>query len=552
MQQKTNHVIVGGDRCAVFSRSRLNGYEFRIAIEGACHKICSALSLKPVTLAWNDAITTARISRNGDIELANVADDAIIDRKVFDRYVGFVLHELLHRKYTNFDPRGDNQYVDQLHNAIEDAWIENNCIAEGLVGNAQGLLRSVIDGMSTDALDAWNNDWHHPARYPFLLAVYARKHSTVKLPLADGLQPIFDEACARLTKAQSSYDTLAIAEWVYAQLQNVDKQKPQPQPQPKPQDGGQGQGDGSQTDQNGSTSPDQGEGEGEGATPRPNPTGTARSPVKSNGQPVTAREVEPTNKAPEGTGTGGCYSKSQGMSKRGHVYGQQQFNIDLNVGAKLRYEVRKLFENTGTSEYQPKRKAGALNVKALHTVPSGNDRLFKRRLDTEGIDSAVVIVLDVSSSMFHVDIPNSPIQCAINACASLLDALGKAGVDTALLTFGDAVGVVQGFGGNAKKSINALQGTVSGGCTNDYFAVRYAHELLHGNSAQRKVCFVLTDGQGDRHATKDQIESGARLGITTIGIGILCDVSSVYSENVTVRDVKSIGTVAFNKIKLVA
>jgi hypothetical protein len=29
-------------------------------------------------------------------------------------------------------------------------------------------------------------------------------------------------------------------------------------------------------------------------------------------------------------------------------------------------------------------------------------------------------------------------------------------------------------------------------------------------------------------------------------------VSSVYSENVTVRDVKSIGTVAFNKIKLVA
>jgi cobalamin biosynthesis protein CobT len=231
---------------------------------------------------------------------------------------------------------------------------------------------------------------------------------------------------------------------------------------------------------------------------------------------------------------------------------QNGFQVDINVGAKLRYEVRKLFENTGTSEYQPKRKAGALNVNALHTVASGNDRVFKRRLDVEGIESAVVIVLDVSSSMFHSDIPNSPIQCAINACASLLDALAKAGVDTALLTFGDSVGVAKKFNDNAKKTIKALGTVGSGGCTNDYFAVRYAHELLHGHSAQRKVCFVLTDGQGNGVDTRLQVESGERLGITTIGLGIQLDVSNVYKHNVTVRNVHSIGAMAFNKIKLVA
>jgi cobalamin biosynthesis protein CobT len=154
--------------------------------------------------------------------------------------------------------------------------------------------------------------------------------------------------------------------------------------------------------------------------------------------------------------------------------------------------------------------------------------------------------------MFHSNIPDSPIQCAINATASLLDALNRAGVDTALLTFGDSVGVVKGFKDNAKKTIRKLSNIGSGGCTNDYFAVRYAHELLHGHNAQRKVCFVLTDGQGNGVDTKLQVQSGERLGITTIGLGIQLDVSNVYKHNVTVRDVHSIGAVAFNKIKLVA
>lgn len=534
-------------------KARLNGYEFRIAIDGACHKLCSELSLPQVTVSWTE-VTTARINARGDIELANVADDAIIDRKTFDKYVAFILHELLHRKYTDFNARGDNQYIDQLHNAIEDAWIENTCIAEGLVGNAEGLLSSVIDGMSTDALGAWDDKWHHPARYPFLLAVYARKHATVKLPLAEGLQPIFDGACARLTTVQNSFDTLAIAVWVFDQLQNIDNQKPQGQDQGQDQGDqeGQGQGNGSQADEKGSTSPDQGQGKGEGTTPDPKPTGKACSPVKKNGDIVKARPVEPMSKAPDGAGAGGTYSKLHGITKRGHACSGARFKADVNVGAKLRYEVRKLFENTGTSEYQPKRKAGALNVNALHTVPQGNDRVFKRRLDVEGIDSAVVIVLDVSQSMFANDLENSPMQCAINACASLLDALSKAGVDTALLTFGDEVGVAKKFSDNAKKTITALRHTGSGGCTNDYFAVRYAHELLHGHSAQRKVCFVLTDGEGMVTETKAQVDSGENLGITTIGLGIQQNVSNVYKHNVTVRDIHSIGSVAFNKIKLVA
>ena len=42
------------------------------------------------------------------------------------------------------------------------------------------------------------------------------------------------------------------------------------------------------------------------------------------------------------------------------------------------------------------------------------------------------------------------------------------------------------------------------------------------------------------------------MGITTIGIGVNYNVSKVYKHNVMVRNVSDLGTVALNKIKLVA
>ena len=65
-------------------KARLNGYEFRMAIEQATHKICSELKLKPVTVSYVDGLSTAGISDKGDIILPNVADDSIITRAVFE------------------------------------------------------------------------------------------------------------------------------------------------------------------------------------------------------------------------------------------------------------------------------------------------------------------------------------------------------------------------------------------------------------------------------------------------------------------------------------
>jgi cobalamin biosynthesis protein CobT len=224
------------------------------------------------------------------------------------------------------------------------------------------------------------------------------------------------------------------------------------------------------------------------------------------------------------------------------------------IPAKLRYEVRRMFENTGTEDFSRGRRTGSLNIAALPTM-AHNDRLFKRRHEVAGVDSAVVIVIDVSGSMFgHNDTPVQKynILHAVHTAAALLDTLHHAGVATAVITFASNVSMLKPFDLHYRKAFPLLESLRAGGGTNDCEALQQAHRLLYGRPEARKVAFVLTDGCGDGDATYDQALSGARLGVTTIGVGIKHDVSHVYPNSVTVNSLADLGGVAFNKLKLAA
>lgn len=338
------------------------GWEFRPAVELFGHKVCAALTLPSVTIEWCEGTQTAAISSKGKIRLANVRDDAIMTRKDLAKYVGFVIHELLHRKYTNFNVRANSQYVDALHNAIEDAWIESTAIKAGLTGNIAELLGTLIDDMATQALDHVQSDgnkidWSDPAQYPFVLAVYARPHATVRVPVAKGLKPIFDEAVRRTALCSSSFDTLAVAVWVYERLNMLDQEQP-PQPpvnpvnpvKPEPpvrgqpsdeqgeDEGGtgdgdgedgqgdgedQGQGDQGKGDAEGEGGSGDGQGEAEGDDQGQGGGGVARPPVR-----VTAAPVEPQNRAPKGTESTGTYSAQFRLARDAyHVGDTPKFNL---------------------------------------------------------------------------------------------------------------------------------------------------------------------------------------------------------------------------------
>ena len=152
--------------------------------------------------------------------------------------------------------------------------------------------------------------------------------------MAQGLAPIFDEATRRTHLCKSSRDTLAVAVWVYAQLSNLPTKQPEPvQPEGDEQgegddamqgDGGieaegegegeEGEGDAPTDDGNGSPSPDKGQGKGKVAT----------APEKGS----EAMEVEPTNKAPDDTGSHGSFNQTSAMQKNGyHVAKRKRFTL---------------------------------------------------------------------------------------------------------------------------------------------------------------------------------------------------------------------------------
>lgn len=364
-------------------KNKYFGYEFRPAVSLFAHKICAALALPEVTIEWTDGTQTAAINSRGKIRLANVRDDAILTRKDLAKYVGFVVHELLHRKYTNFNVRGASQYIDQLHNAIEDAWIESKAINANLTGNIAELLGTLIDDMATQALEHVNRDgtkidWSDPAQYPFVLAVHARPHATVKVPMAKGLKPIFTEAVKRTAQCNSSFDTLAVAVWVYEQLMVVDQPppvnpvNPEPPPRGRPSDkpeeegtdvgqpcddgepvkgeegeeqgeGGKGNGEGEsgqgdQGDEQGDEGQGDGEGEGEGEGDEGSGEGQGEAEGDDEGQGgggvarppvhVTAEPVEPRNTAPRGTESTGTYSAQFRLaSDLYHVGDEKRFSL---------------------------------------------------------------------------------------------------------------------------------------------------------------------------------------------------------------------------------
>ena len=529
----------------ILSRPSVRGLEFRLGLEAYAHKVGSALGLSRVRVLWRHDVQTAGINDYGDLYLAGVPDDATVNRALVAKYAAYVVHELLHHKYTDFAVRSDDQYIRTLHNAVEDGWIENTGITSGLLGNIGPLLGEMIDNMTKEAL-ANVKDWNDPRQYPYVLAVHCRKHAAIKCPTNPALTAIFDEAAKRCLSAKSSTDTLEIAKWVFEQIKQASKDKPKGdgKKEDKPKKGAEKPSDGP-------TSPDQGEGEGEGAEQSDKPSEAPSGPVKSP-EGVEAEGVEPKLSA---GGLMGNYSSD--ISLRGERYHLSDHNlpelVNAPIPARLRYEVKRLFDDSGLSDFTRNRKAGVVNVHALPTVATGNDRVFKRRLEVEGIDSAVVICLDVSGSMFDVDYGKKPlIGPAVQACRAMLETLDAAGVKTAVLCFGSHISVPKGFNKSARQASTMLGTVCAGGGTSDYAALRYAHQLLAQRHERRKIAFVITDGRGQPAAVRQQVNSGIALGVTTIGIGIGTDVSDVYGQAVTVKDIADLGNASFKQIKLAA
>ena len=519
---------------------RYHGYQFKQAVEELTRKIATEFGKGGNTIRWTKEIQTAGIDKEGTIYFCDVKDDAVLHDIDVQRYVGFAVHELLHQKYTDFRVRSYDEYLKAMHNAVEDAWIEHTGIDAKLTGNIGGLLTALLDQMVGEA-NATVTDWTDPRQYPFIFAVYLRRHINLHVPCPEGLEPIIVEASTRIMSCKSSLDTLALADWIVNKLHRLSNSPSKPSKSPSEAQSDHGQGDGKgdaqkRLDNNPHKSP-----------------GKAKAPSDQ----TVAAPVEPTNKVDPKKAGVGSYSEDTGIKPPEHHIRNPWIKDQLPVNARLRYEVKRLFDNTGREDFQRNRRSGSVNVSALHKIGI-TDKLFQRRHEVDGIDSAVVICIDVSGSMFDdgqknkkYDCSNRIIQAALTAQA-LLETLDKAQVKTCVLAFGSFTTVVKPFNEHVAKALPKINGIRMGGSTNDYFAVRYAHKLLLQRPEQRKICFVITDGIGKPDNVRAQCNIGTNLGITTIGIGIEQKVNHAYPDSVWIADAKELASVSFRQIKLAA
>lgn len=572
----------------LLSRSSLLGIEARAGVEAFAHHLCSALGLPPVAVQWVPGITTAAINQHGDMLLADLGDAQRVTRSTLVRYAGFVLHELLHRKWTDFKARDRRPFVASLHNALEDAWIERRAIASGLTGNTEGLLHALIGQMVAEAMPQVR-DWSAPGQLPFSLAIFARGYG-MTVPTPAQVLPIWREAAARLDACTSSFDTLALARWVFDQLQQQQKEEEQkeegkpcedgePGEDGQPGQGQEGQQEGQQQGQEPGTEEGQetaqdgpeGDGEGEGrgedsegsgegeGKGEPADAGPVSGQIKADTQ---AHEVEP-NLPRQDNAPGGSYSSTEVLNNGAPgLMKQPYWGHGVTVPPSLRYQVRRLFENSAKEWREGGFKSGTLHRSALPKVMTGAREVFARRMSEEGVDSAVAILLDISGSMYPVmiNVHNNPgaakgtrIDVAVGACIALLDTLAQAQAQTMVLAFGEESHIVKPFAMPWRKVVPTLQRINMQGDTNDFAATRYATECLMRHPAERKVLIVLTDGVGNVEATRAQAEAARALGIKVIGIGIQTDASRTWGDDsVTIDRVADLGTVAFSRMKAAA
>jgi cobaltochelatase CobT len=564
----------------LLSRPSLRGIEARAGLEAFASHLCSALGLPPVTIRWTPGMTTAAINQHGDMLLADLGDASTVTRATLSRYAGFVLHELLHRKWSDFKAQDARPFVASLHNALEDAWIERKAIASGLTGNAEGLLHALIRQMIAESM-AQVQDWAAPSVLPFSLAIFCRGYG-VNVPTPAEVLPIWREAASRVDACASSHDTLALARWVFDQLQQQQQQQEQEEEGKPCEDGepgkdgqpGQGEEDqqegqqqgqepgteeggqeGQETAQDGPEVEGQGEGKGEPADAGPISGTVAERTI--------AMEVEPTLERDDAA-PGGSYT-STSVLDAGPVdtYGEEYWGSGVTVPPALRYQVRRLFENSAKEWREGGFKSGTLHRASLPQVLTGKREVFARRLSEDGVDSAVVIMLDISGSMYPTMAPifkghtdhakGTRIDVAVGACIALLDTLAQAQADTMVLAFGEDQHIVKPFGMQWRKAAATLRRIAMQGDTNDFQATRYATECLMRHPAERKVLIVLTDGQGNFWETQAQAQAARDLGIRVIGIGIQTDCKGTWGKDaVTIDRVADLGAVAFGTMKAAA
>ena len=214
---------------------------------------------------------------------------------------------------------------------------------------------------------------------------------------------------------------------------------------------------------------------------------------------------------------------------------------------KLKARILPLLLAEKRSSFRFEQEEGVIDDAQLYKLLKGNGKIYKQRVPGKKVNTAVSILNDVSGSM-----SGSPIDMLRPTLLVIADTLFSLKIPFEILTFTTVRGrsvhittedrdiynrfeplrhtIVKDFNQNhllARKLIPLIQAS----CNNiDNESVVWAARRLAERNEQRKILFVLSDGQPAGHCThyrllgkdlKEQVKKIEKSGIEVVGIGLL-------------------------------
>lgn len=219
----------------------------------------------------------------------------------------------------------------------------------------------------------------------------------------------------------------------------------------------------------------------------------------------------------------------------------------------LRARMHHLLQTLTESKVEVGRRGRPL-VTQLWRLRTGNPNVFEDEEDGIAVDTAVLLLLDVSGSMQGKNADKTgPIELAKLAAMAVVHALdGVQGVECAAYAFpgerGNSLCVsrVKGFQQRAQQASAAIAGLVADGGTPLAAAVYAVGPEIAASRRALKVLVVVSDGDpDDREAAKAAIQSAEAEGVEVMGLGIKQDLSHLIRNSERVDSAEQLAPALF-------
>lgn len=191
--------------------------------------------------------------------------------------------------------------------------------------------------------------------------------------------------------------------------------------------------------------------------------------------------------------------------------------------AKLRAQLNGLIQASKLKRSVAGRSGRKIDNRILSRIRVGDDRLFIRREEKKGVNTAVLLVMDGSSSMYN-NTPGEKMYTATRSCYVALDAMYSIpGVTSAAVEFNDIPNTVYNLCGWGQKPDSKLFNHDSARGTELSTALWFAWGELLARPEPRKIAIIFSDGDtgySDKNPTRAAIQRMKADGIELVGIGI--------------------------------